>query len=75
MNIEYPRRPSRHLTFDDAVQIWVRIYRGEFLNRIAAYYDVNPARISEIKSGLRLPGSRDVALRMMRDGSGSPTAA
>ncbi len=30
-----------------------RILRGEFLNRIAADYDVNPGRISEIKTGQR----------------------
>jgi len=28
-----------------------RIAEGEFLNRIAADYDVNPGRISEIKTG------------------------
>jgi hypothetical protein len=30
-----------------------RIREGDFLNRIAADYDVNPGRISEIKSGKR----------------------
>jgi hypothetical protein len=56
------RRPSRQLTFDDAVQIWLRIFRGEFLNRIAADYDVNPGRVAEIKKEYRFQGSRDAAL-------------
>lgn len=30
-----------------------RIWQGEFLNRIAADFDVNPGRISEIKTGRR----------------------
>ncbi|WP_439574171.1 hypothetical protein [Phreatobacter sp.] len=30
-----------------------RIREGEFLNRIAADYDVNPGRVSEIKNGHR----------------------
>lgn len=32
-----------------------RIMSGEFLNRIAADYDVNPGRISEIKTGKLFP--------------------
>lgn len=56
------RRPSRRLTFEDAVVIWGRIERGEFLNRIAADFDVNPGRIAEIKMGRRFPGSREAAL-------------
>lgn len=39
------RKPSHRLTFDEAVQIWLAIWRGEYKNRIAAGYDVNVARI------------------------------
>ena len=56
------RRPSRRLTFADAVAIWRRIFRREYLNRIAADYDVNPGRIAEIKKGDLFRGSRDAAL-------------
>ncbi len=56
------RRPSRRLTFEDAVNIWPRIWHGEFLNRIAAEYDVNPGRIAEIKKEKRFAGSKEVAL-------------
>lgn len=45
------RNPSRKLTADDAAIIKNRILRGEFLHRIAADFDVNPGRISEIKTG------------------------
>ena len=47
------RYPSCNLTADDAAIIKARILRGEFLNRIAADFDVNPGRISEIKTGKR----------------------
>ena len=47
------RHPSRRLSAQDAAIIKKRILQGEFLNRIAADYDVNPGRISEIKTGRR----------------------
>ena len=54
MTTKTPKRnPSRTLNSDDAAIIKVRIREGEFLNRIAADFDVNPGRISEIKSGKR----------------------
>jgi len=45
------RRPSRRLTNPDVAIIKKRINAGEFLHRIAADFDVNPGRISEIKTG------------------------
>lgn len=48
-----PRKPSRRLKLVDIPLIKKRIGLGEFLNRIAADYDVNPGRISEIKTGKR----------------------
>ena len=47
------RRPSKPIRIEDVPRIKRRILDGEFLNRIAADYDVNPGRISEIKTGLR----------------------
>lgn len=49
------REPSRQLTWDDAAIIKKRIKEGQFLNRIAADFDVNPGRISEIKTGKSFP--------------------
>ena len=51
------RKPSSKLAFSDAVAIQKRIKSGEFLNRIAFDYDVNPGRISEIKTGKLFAGS------------------
>ncbi|MBO1042177.1 hypothetical protein IPV26_21130 [Brucella pituitosa] len=54
--------PSYTLTFDDAVKIWLRHWAGEFQNRIAANFDVNPARVNEVLKERRHPGSREAAL-------------
>lgn len=56
-----PRQPSHRLTFDEAVQVWLAIWRGEYKNRIAAHYDVNVARIYEVMSGKLHPGSEEAA--------------
>ena len=47
----FPRKPSNRLTEQDIKDIHRTIQAKEFLNRIAADYDVNPGRISEIKTG------------------------
>jgi hypothetical protein len=54
--------PSYKLTFEDAVMIWLRHWNGEFQNRIAASYDVNPGRVNEVLKGRVHPGSREAAL-------------
>jgi len=56
------RRPSRRLSFEDAIIIWQRHWDGEFQNRIAASFDVNPARVNEVLKGHRHPDSRSAAL-------------
>lgn len=56
-------RPSYTLTFDDAVDIWLRYWDGEFQNRIAAAYDVNPGRVNDVVKGRKHVGSREVALK------------
>jgi hypothetical protein len=45
------RAPSYRIKPADVPIIKKRIREGDFLNRIAADFDVNPGRISEIKSG------------------------
>ncbi|MXN67315.1 hypothetical protein GR183_20605 [Stappia sp. GBMRC 2046] len=47
------RAPSRKILPEWVPEIKKRILQGEFLNRIAADYDVNPGRISEIKAGFK----------------------
>jgi hypothetical protein len=61
------RQPSRRLSFDDAVEIHRRLRRGEFVNRIAAHFDVNPGRVSEIRHGILHPGSREAATSDVRE--------
>lgn len=60
-----PRKPSYSLTFDDAVEIWIRHHKGEFQHRIAAALDVNPGRVNEVLKGKRHPASREAAIRKM----------
>ncbi|SHF61038.1 hypothetical protein SAMN02745157_2537 [Kaistia soli DSM 19436] len=60
---EDPRRPSRRLTYDDAVKIQSMLLDGWTQNRIAAQFDVNSARVSEIKSGDKHSGSRAEAVK------------
>lgn len=45
------RGPSYRIQPSDVPIIKKRIREGDFLNRIAADYDVNPGRIAEIKKG------------------------
>lgn len=45
------RRPSRRLSAADAAVVKKLLSEGWFQNRIAALFDVNPGRISEIKTG------------------------
>jgi hypothetical protein len=59
-------KPSYKLTFEDAVQIHLRLWRGELQSRVAAALDVNIGRISEVNTGKLHPGSRDEALRRIK---------
>lgn len=56
--------PAYQLTFDDAVDIWLRHWQGEYQHRIAASYDVNPARVNEVLKGRRQPGSEERAAQI-----------
>jgi hypothetical protein len=49
------------LTFDDAVDIHLRYWSGEFQHRIAAYYGVNQGRINEVLKGKTHVGSKQIA--------------
>lgn len=55
---------SYTLTFNDAVEIWLRHWSGEFQNRIAASFDVNPGRVNEVLKERKHYGSREQALKM-----------
>lgn len=47
------RNPSYRIKPADVPIIKKRIREGDFIHRIAADFDVNPGRISEIKTGRR----------------------
>ena len=55
--------PCHQLTFEEAVQIQLRIMDREKYSRILQDYDVNQGRISEVKTGKLHPGSYEEALR------------
>jgi len=55
-------RPSRQLTKEDAVQVWFMLWDGWLQSRIAAYFDVNSGRVSEVKTGKRFPDAYLIAL-------------
>ena len=57
------QQPSYRLTFDDAVEIWLRHWQGQFQNRVAAAFDVNPARVNEVLKERMHVGSREAAMR------------
>lgn len=59
------RRPSRRLSFEDAVRVWLLYLAGHFQNRIAAAFDVNPGRVNAVVKGKMHPGSEAVARRML----------
>lgn len=61
--LKYPIKPSRILTFEDAIEVWTRHKSGEYQHRIAAALDVNPGRISEVIKGKRFAGSEAAAIR------------
>lgn len=57
---------SYRLTFEDAVEIWLRRWNGEFQHRIAASYDVNPGRVSEVLKERAHLGSRPIAIAKLK---------
>ncbi len=54
------------LTLDDAVQVWLRSWNGEYQHEIAASFGVNQGRVNEVLKNRRHPGSEKIA-RNKRD--------
>ncbi|MCJ2128034.1 hypothetical protein [Methylobacterium sp. E-045] len=55
--------PCHRLTFEEAVQVQLRLMNGEIYSRIAASYDVNQGRIADVKFGRLHLGSYAEAVR------------
>ncbi len=49
------------LTFEDAVDVWVRHWNGEYQHHIAASYGVNPGRVNEVLKEHKHIGSQQAA--------------
>jgi transcriptional regulator with XRE-family HTH domain len=58
---------SRRLTLNDAIEIWRRRSSGEAQHKIAAAFEVNQGRISEILAGKRFPAAKRLAQNAHRD--------
>lgn len=48
-------------TFDEAVDVWLRYWSGQYQHHIAQDYGVNPGRVSEVLKEKRHIGSKQVA--------------
>ena len=57
--------PSHRLTFEEAVEVHLRLMNGEIQSRLAARFDVNQSRISAVKFGRLHPDSYPEALRRL----------
>jgi hypothetical protein len=53
--------PPYQLTFDDAVQIWLRHWNGEYQHHLAAAFSVNPGRVNDVLKGRKHLGSESAA--------------
>lgn len=61
------KRTNYRLTLDDAVQVWLSRWAGEYQHEIAARFGVNQGRVNEVLKGKRHPGSEDIADQARRD--------
>jgi plasmid maintenance system antidote protein VapI len=57
-------KPSPKLNMNDAVQIWLKHWAGQYQHDIAAHYGVNQGRISEIINEQKFLGSKAIARRL-----------
>jgi hypothetical protein len=54
------------LTEADAVDVWLRHWRGEYQHQIAAHYGVNQGRINDVLKERKFIGSRAAAEKLHR---------
>lgn len=52
---------KRSLSFQDAIDVWLRHWSGEYQHHIAASFGVNPGRVSEVLKARKHTGAEDVA--------------
>jgi hypothetical protein len=56
-------KETYRLTCDDAVDIWLRHWAGEFQHDIAAAYGVNQGRVNEVLKEHSHVGSKAIAAK------------
>jgi hypothetical protein len=54
------------LTLDDAVDIWLRHWNGEYQHHIASQFGVNPGRVNDVLKGRKHPDSEQTAAAKRR---------
>ncbi|MER8894211.1 hypothetical protein [Mesorhizobium sp. M0676] len=54
-------KPPYQLTYDDAVDVWLRHWAGQYQHHIAAVYAVNPGRVNDVLKGRKHEGAEHVA--------------
>jgi predicted XRE-type DNA-binding protein len=54
-------KTTYRLTYDDAVDVWLRHWAGEFQHEIAAAYGVNQGRVNEVLKEHLHDGSKKTA--------------
>jgi hypothetical protein len=54
-------KETYRLTFDDAVDVWLRYWNDEYQYEIAASYPVNQGRINDVLKERLRPGSKKAA--------------
>lgn len=59
------RHTTYRLSFEDAVNVWLRHWNGEFQHNIAASYAVNPGRINEVLKERTHFGSKTEAVKRL----------
>ena len=56
------RGEGRTPSYDEAVEIWLRLLNGDYQHKIAADFGFNQGRISEVKKRTRHPEAFDAAM-------------
>ncbi|WP_298105740.1 hypothetical protein [Bradyrhizobium sp.] len=58
-----PRKTK--FTFEEAVDVWLRQWAGQFQHEIAAAYVINSGRVSDVLNEVTHVGSREEAARRL----------
>lgn len=67
-SIKLRKIKTYRLTFDDAVNVWLKYWNGIYQHRIAADYGVNPGRVNDVLKERMHFGSKAVAATKLNYG-------